>query len=102
MATIIRGTTPPIKYTFQTVKPSDISVAYLTAKQGGATKIEKALADATVGEDFIAWTLTQEDTLALSPAMAYFMCNWKKADGTRGASEEMGAMVTSNHKEEVI
>ena len=47
-------------------------------------------------------TLTQEETLGLAADMIYFMCNWKKADGTRGASEEMGVLVTTNQKNEVI
>lgn len=102
MATIIKGTTPTIKYTFNTVRPADISVAYLTATQGGTQKLNKALAAATVGTDYIAWTLTQEETLGLAADMIYFMCNWKKQDGTRGASEEMGVLVTTNQKNEVI
>ena len=102
MATIIRGTTPTIKYTFHTVRPSDISVAYLTAKQGGVTKLEKDLTAATVGTDYLAWTLTQEETLTLDTTMTYFMCNWKKDDGTRGASTEMGVMIAKNQKNEVI
>ena len=102
MSSIIRGTTPTIKYTFETVRPSDIAVAYLTAKQNGATKFEKSLSDATVGTNYIAWILTQEETLALSPVMASFMCNWKKSDGTRGASKEFCANVLNNHKAEVI
>lgn len=102
MATIIRGTTPTIKYTFQTVDPEEIAVAYLTAKQDGKTKIEKPLSAAIVETDNISWTLTQEETLSLKPAMAYFMCNWKKADGTRGASAEMGVLISCNQKNEVI
>ena len=102
MATIIQGTTPTIKYTFQTVKPEDITVAILTVKQGDAVKLEKDLSAATVGTDYIAWILTQEETLSLALTAARFMCNWKKADGTRGASREMQAMVTDNHKSEVI
>lgn len=102
MATIIKGTTPTIKYTFKTVRPTDIAVAYLTAKQGGTKKIEKALEAATVGTDYLAWTLTQEETLGLNTTMTYFMCNWKTANGTRGASEELGVMIATNQKDEVI
>lgn len=84
------------------MKPEDISVAILTAKQGGVIKLEKNLSVATVGTDYIAWTLTQEETLSFSLASISFMCNWKKNDGTRGASREMQTMVTDNHKSEVI
>lgn len=102
MATIIRGTTPTIKYTFNTVDPTDITVAYLTIKQGDSTVIEKDLSDATVGNKYIAWMLTQSESLSLSPCMASFMCNWKKNDGTRGASNRMTAIVVDNDKDEVI
>lgn len=102
MATIIKGTTPTIKYTFSTVTPSDISVAYLTAKQDGVVKIEKDLSAAIVGEDYISWKLSQEETLLLKPTAAYWMCNWKKNDGTRGASAEMQTMIAINQKNEVI
>ena len=101
---IIRGTTPTIKYTFQTVNPADITVAYLTVNQNGATKIEKDLAAGSVSTEgkYIAWTLTQAETLALPCGMVYMMCNWKKEDGTRGASKILGVMITENHKGEVI
>ena len=102
MSEIIRGTTPTIKYTFETVSTSDIVSAYLTAEQGGAKVIDKDMTDATVGTGFLAWTLTQAETLALKETMIRFMCNWKKGDGTRGASREMNAMVTRNLKDEVI
>lgn len=102
MAIIIQGTTPTIKYTFKTVKPSDITVAILTAKQDGVIKIEKDLSAATVGADYIAWTLTQQETLAFKLYAVTFMCNWKKQDGTRGASREMQVMVSGNQKNEVI
>ena len=102
MANIVRGTTPTIKYTFSTVDPASLSVAILTAKQGGAIKLEKDLTAATVGTDYLAWTLSQADTLALSAASITFLCNWKKEDGTRGVSAELTAMVSDNHKNEVI
>ena len=102
MSTIIRGTTPTIKYTFRTVQPSDIAVAYLTIQQSGATVIEKELSDATTGTDYIAWMLSQTETLSLQPTNASFVCNWRKADGTRGASATMLAMIADNPKNEVI
>ena len=91
-----------IKYTFKTVKPEDITVAILTAKQDGTLKLEKDLSAATVGTDYIAWTLTQQETLSLKLKAVTFMCNWKKQDGTRGASREMQVMIADNQKNEVI
>lgn len=100
-SSIIRGTTPTIIYKFHTVSPSDISTAYLTASDGREILLEKTLSEAVVGEDSLSWTLTQQETLEL-PAYIKMMCNWKKADGTRGASKEMGVSVVKNHKEVVI
>ena len=100
--TIIKGTTPTIKYNFHTVKPEDIAVAYLTVKQGDLTVIEKDLVSANTGADYLAWTLSQEETLRLSRGAVQVMCNWRKQDGTRGASNEMRVNVSENHKDEVI
>ena len=102
MAEIIRGTTPTIKYTFKTVATADIAVAYLTAEQDGAVVIEKDLTDSTVGTGYLAWTLSQEETLSLKEKAVSFMCNWKKADGTRGASKPMSVLIAGNYKSEVI
>ncbi len=59
---IPRGTTTEIQYSFDQVNVSDITVCYLTLKQGDVV-IEKSLADATVGEDTLTWKLTQAETL---------------------------------------
>ena len=99
---IIRGTTPTIKYTFDAVDPSDITVACLTVEQGGEVTIERGLAAALVGEDSLSWVLTQEDTLGLLRSTAQLMCNWKLRDGTRGASRQMTVVVLDNQKDEVI
>lgn len=78
---IARGTTPTIKYTFTIINPSDITVAYLTIKQGSVT-IERDIDTATVNEDSIEWTLTQEETLALSTKTdALIQCRYKTGDG---------------------
>ena len=103
MVSIIRGTTPTIKYTFETVNVADITVAYLTAEQDGSKIIEKQKSAGTVGDKYIAWTLTQEETLLFAAeSVAYFMCNWRKADGTRGASKAMSVMIVENQKAVVI
>ena len=102
MDSIIRGTTPTVKYTFKTVNPSDISVAYLTAQQGDDIVIEKPLSSATAGEHDLSWILTQEETLGLDASMVQFMLNWKTNGGTRGASNTTNVMVKDNQKPEVI
>lgn len=78
---IARGTTPTIKYTFTIVNASDITDAYLTIKQGTIT-IERGFDTATIGEDSIEWTLTQEETLKLSiKTDALIQCRYKTSDG---------------------
>ena len=101
MASIIRGTTPTIKYSFSQVAVSDIVSAYLTIKDG-KEGLERDITTATVGENDISWTLTQAETLALDAGPVIIMLNWKLADGTRGASSKTAATVVKNHKEVVI
>jgi len=102
MTKIIIGTTPTIKYKFKVVNVSEITVAILTVKERGVNIIEKDLSDATIGEDSLSWTLTQEDTLQLGAKTATMMLNWKTEDGTRGASEEVFIQGAPNHVREVI
>ena len=101
MDKIIRGTTPTIQYTFNSVNVANIAVAFLTVKSGGDIVIEKYLQDATVGAKTLSWTLTQEETLALDDVISV-MLNWRLQDGTRGASAESRLYVRDNHVEEVI
>ena len=96
MASIIRGTTPTLKYTFNSIQVSDIVTAYLSIKSN--EDIEKSLADATIGEDYISWTLSQEETLSLGESVKV-MINWKLSDGTRGASKKTSIRVDDNYKE---
>lgn len=102
MTQIIIGTTPTITYTFRTVSVSELSKAILTIKCAGRVILEKTLADATVGEDSLSWTLTQQETLDIGTRSGKMMLNWKTASGTRGASAETPIMGVTNHKREVI
>ena len=99
---IIIGTTPTITYKFKVVDVADITVAILTIKERGVNIIELNLSDATVGEDSLSWTLTQEETLRFGTKTATLMLNWKTQDGTRGASEEVFITGAPNHIREVI
>ena len=101
MAVIIVGTTPTIQYTFKEVEIPNITEAYLTIMSGGEVVMEKDLTTATIGEDYLAWTLTQEETLNLT-STAYMMLNWLLADGTRGASAKTTVLMDANFKNEVI
>lgn len=98
---IIIGTTPTIIYTFKTVSVSEIAVAILTIKYGKDT-LTKTLEDAEVGEDHLSWTLTQEETLAISTEVSSMMLNWKTSDGTRGASAKTTVVMSDNYVREVI
>lgn len=102
MTKIIIGTTPTITYKFRIVDVSEITVAILTIKERGVNIIELNLSDATVGEDSLSWTLTQEETLLIGARTATMMLNWKTEDGTRGASEQVFVTGGDNHIREVI
>lgn len=99
MASIIKGTTPTFKYTFKTVDVSKITTAFLTIKS--KTNLEKDLNDAVIGTNYLAWTLTQSETLALGDHISV-MVNWKLQDGTRGASAKKQFLIDVNYKDVVI
>lgn len=101
--TIIAGTTPTIEYTFSTVPVANITTAIFTIKQNGQAVIEKTLADATIGEDKISWTLSQEDSLSLSltkTTKAYL--DYVLTDGTRGAGITQNVNISEAGINEVI
>ena len=87
MTAIIRGTTPTIKYTFSVVDPADFSEAILTIKDSRKQeKLRKTLDTATVGTDYVEWTLTQEETLSLGVGNAEVQVRAIK-DGTAIATD---------------
>lgn len=102
MANVIRATTPTVTYKFNVIDVADIVTAYLTIKQNGSTIIEKDLSDATVGEDTLSWTFTQQETLQMAQGKISCMLNWLTEDGTRGASDKSVIIIDSNYKDEVI
>lgn len=101
MIEIIRGTTPTIKYTFDTVSVSNINTAVLTIKRNNTILVERDLTTATTDADSISWVLTQENTLAVD-GKAEIMLNWVTADGVRGASKTLAVEFKPNHKEKVL
>lgn len=104
MVKIVIGTTPTIKYKFYIVDPADFAEAILTIKDSRKIeKLRKTLDTATVGADYIEWTLTQEETLNLGTGSALsMMLNWLTHGGTRGASAEESVVAVNNHIREVI
>ena len=97
MHTIVVGTTPTIQFKFKTILPSDIAQARLTVKRNNMVIITKTLTDATVGEDAMAWTLSQSETLLIGVGQRDIMLNWLTANGTRGTSAETKINFIPNH-----
>ena len=84
---IIRGTTPPIRFTFSDVNPLEMTTAFLTVRQANVV-IEKDLAAASLVTDtMIEWQLSQEETLALEAGrLAQVQCRYRFLSGAVGAS----------------
>lgn len=105
MASIIRGTTPSIVFSYSDIDVGDITKAILTIKQKGEIIIEKNLEDATIDgiNNTITWFLPQEDTLSLDGKLnAVIVCDWLLDTGVRGRSQVMTANVTEPGINEVI
>lgn len=103
MAEIIRGTTPTVIYSFDMIKPEDISVCYLLIKQRGHPVIEKTLGDSSLTDGKLSFTLTQEETLSLSTAYpAQIVLDWKTTGGVRGRSNIVDCAVRQAGKDAVI
>lgn len=100
--TIIRGTTPTIRFHYKNVHIEDITAAYLTIKQNKEVIVEKDMSEANIGEDSMSWLLSQEETLGFKVGKVAIMHNWLLADGTRGASKENFIAIEDNHIDEVI
>lgn len=84
---IIRGTTPTMIFTFDTISVDDITVAYLLIKQSNNTVIEKTLENSTISEGKLMFTFTQTETLSLAQGVpASVVLDWKTTAGIRGRS----------------
>lgn len=84
---IIRGTTPTMIFTFDTISVDDITVAYLLIKQSNNTVIEKTLENSTIFEGKLMFTFTQAETLSLAAGTpASVVLDWKTTAGIRGRS----------------
>lgn len=100
---IIRGTTPTVQFVFSDVEAAQIEVAFLFIKQKNTPVIERDISTASSGDNYISWTLTQEETLALTESVtAKVVCDWRTFSGLRGRSEVFTANVESSGKNEVI
>lgn len=63
---MIRGTTPTILFNLPILK-EEIDVLFLTISQSGIEKITKDLSDVQYKDETFYITLTQEETISLSP-----------------------------------
>ena len=100
---LIRGTTPTLQFTFETIQATDITVAFLVVSQMGQTKIQKGIETATVDDSTMSFKLTQAETLSLvenRPALVTL--DWLTGDGTRGRSVETVFSVDNSGVNEVI
>lgn len=85
---IVRGTTPTVRINFSAVDTANIAVAYLTIKQNGMELISKDLSEATVEEGYLAWNLTQEETLSMSSRCDItIQCRYRLNDGNAYATK---------------
>ena len=103
MASIIRGTTPTIEFTFSDISVADITSAVLVIKQSGNIVFESPIENATRTESSLYWTLTQEQTLALaSRRQATVVCDWLLSSGVRGRTNVLTCDVDEPGKDEVM
>ena len=100
-----RGTTPTITMTYRAIDLSMITEAWMSIRQQGGAQciVDRDLNSATVGENTLSWTLTQEETLRLLPLWsAEIQCRYLLSDGTAGASPIYRISVSDLLKEGVI
>lgn len=107
MFSIIRGTTPTIKWAFSTIDVEDIETAFIVIRRMSNNQVvlERDMTDAIIDlrENSIAWVLEQSDTLPLKDAYKYAIhCDWKLSDGTRGAGDTIVAEMKPPGKDVVI
>lgn len=103
MEKIVRFSTPTIKVTYKTIDPANISEAYLTVLDESTTVLTKEIAAAEIGDNYIAWTLSQSDTEKLTVGSTVkICCDWKLENGTRGRSVMKEYWVAETGVNEVI
>ena len=103
MAGIIRSTTPTIRFRFNVVNVPDIVKAYLTIEQENKRLVEKDIDDAVISDKEIAWTLTQEETLAMDMSRnVKIQVKYKTMEGLVSASRVYEVHPYEILKEDVI
>lgn len=70
---LTRGTTPTVRFTFQTLNPNIMRSCFLTIKQKDDLIVEKDLTQGRIGTEercghevyYVEWRLSQEETLRI-------------------------------------
>ena len=104
MNAIIRGTTPTITFTFDSVDPADFVDHCLTIKS--VTDLNTAIiqtSNATIDTGTLSYTLAQVQTLALTAGdTVNVYCDWLTTGGVRGRSVVATCRVFETGKDEVM
>lgn len=100
---MIRGTTPTLRFLVP-YSASEIESGYITFAQMGKTRLEKTVtAEQITGDGEITLTLTQEDTLELTPdCICQIQLRLKLTSGRVAASHIISSYVDAILKEGVI
>lgn len=98
---MVRGTTPRIFVSLNLVDPNDIVSAYLTISQKSHV-LEKDIDTMIIGEKYIAWDLSQEETLSFAKGSCKIECRYKSASGKTYVSKEREEGVRDVQKGGVI
>lgn len=102
MQKIVVGTTPKIRWHFSKVSVSDIVTATTTIKKHGLNVVVKDIDSATINDDEITYSLSQDETLGAGADICEIMLNWVTNTGIRGASGITHIEFTKNHINEVL
>lgn len=103
MDTIIRGTTPTFRFTFNTIDVNTIVGGYFTAFQSNDVVIEKEFTAENIQEDGVEFSLTQADTLSLEKTKKVAITfDWLTSGGVRGRSNKSYYNVENSGHEGVI
>ena len=99
---MVQATTPTFVLTLpNTIDLSQAANVYFTLKQG-AVEIKKTGDELTVSTNTVSVSLSQAETLGLTPGQARIQLNWTYADGKRACSNIAHVAVNENLLKEVV
>lgn len=84
---VVPGTTPTLRFRFKTIPLDQLARAYLTILQDEENIIEKSIEDAEMEENYLSFTLTQQETLKIkADGCLLIQLRFKTLGGYAGAS----------------